>query len=355
MQLLEKIVPLEIRFAELEEQLVDPSLHSNPKRIQELGKAHSDLREIVTVGRRLRSVTQQLSEARVLAQSEEADMRELAEEEIPGLVLQEAELEEKLRFHLIPKDPDDEKNTIVEIRSGTGGDEAALFAGDLFRMYTRYAELRGWKTELVEQHPSEAGGFKEIIFEVEGDGVFSRLKFEGGVHRVQRIPDTETQGRIHTSAATVAVLPEAEEVEVDVKDADVRIDRFCSSGPGGQSVNTTYSAIRVTHLSTGVVVSCQDEKSQIKNLEKAMKVLCARLLERKRLEENAKRGNERKAMVGSGDRSERIRTYNYPQTRITDHRINFTTHALREVLDGNLDVLIEPLLTEERLAKIKSV
>ncbi|MCA9440624.1 MAG: peptide chain release factor 1, partial [Candidatus Omnitrophica bacterium] len=244
-------------------------------------------------------------------------------------------------------------NTIVEIRGGTGGDEAAIFAGDLFRMYCRFAERMGWKIEILDEHASEAGGFKEIVFEIQGDEVFSRMKFEGGVHRVQRVPETESQGRIHTSAATVAVLPEAEEIEIDIPQSEIRVDRFCSSGPGGQSVNTTYSAVRVTHLPSGIVASCQDEKSQIKNLDKAMRVLRARLLEKKRSEEEQARGSQRKAMVGSGDRSERIRTYNFPQSRISDHRITFTTHALREVMDGDLDVLLEPLMTADRMNRMQ--
>ncbi len=355
MDILDKLAPLELRHDELEQQLGSSEVLSNPKKIQEIGKALAELKEIVSVGRELRSVTNQLQEARELLESGDPGMRELAEQEIPILSEREESLLESLRLLLVPKDPDDEKNTIVEIRSGTGGDEAALFAGDLFRMYSRYSEQRGWKIEIVDEHPSEAGGFKEIIFEIEGDGVYSRMKFEGGVHRVQRIPETESQGRIHTSAATVAVLPEAEEVDVEIAAGDIRVDRFCSSGPGGQSVNTTYSAIRVTHIPSGVVVSCQDEKSQIKNLEKAMKVLRSRLLDKKRADEDGKRGDKRRAMVGTGDRSERIRTYNYPQTRITDHRINFTTHGMRAVLDGGLDTLIDPLITEDRLARMKTM
>ncbi len=355
MELLEKLQPLEERFEDLERQLSSREVLSNPRRIQELGKAHSELRDIIAVGRELRQVSADLNETRKLLVSADMDLKQLAEEELPSLARREEGLVERLRLLLVPKDPDDDKSTIVEIRSGTGGDEAALFAGDLFRMYSRYAEIKGWRVEVVEDHPSEAGGYKEIVFEIEGESVYSRLKYEGGVHRVQRIPETENQGRIHTSAATVAVLPEAEEVEVDTPASDIRVDRFCSSGPGGQSVNTTYSAIRLTHLPTGLIVSCQDEKSQIKNLEKAMKVLRARLLERKRAEEMAKRGDKRRQMVGTGDRSERIRTYNFPQTRITDHRINFTTHDLRGILDGNLDALIEPLQTEDRLEKMKTL
>lgn len=355
MNILEKLTPLESRLDQVEAQLSDPTVASNPSKLKELGKSHSQLRDIVSVGRELRKVSEEIEEARTLLSAGDAEMRELALEEIPKLELRHEDLVEQFRFLLAPKDPDDGKNTIVEIRGGTGGDEAAIFAGDLFRMYSRYAEQNGWKIEILDEHLSEAGGFKEVVFEIQGDDVYSKMKFEGGVHRVQRVPETESQGRIHTSAATVAVLPEAEEIEIAIPQNEVRVDRFCSSGPGGQSVNTTYSAVRVTHLPTGVVASCQDEKSQIKNLEKAMRVLRARLLEKKREEEELARGNQRRAMVGSGDRSERIRTYNFPQSRISDHRINFTTHALREVLDGNLEILWEPLQTADRLSRMEQV
>ncbi|MCA9435100.1 MAG: peptide chain release factor 1 [Candidatus Omnitrophica bacterium] len=351
--MLEKLPPLEDRLAEVESQLSDPTVASDPKRLRDLGKSHSQLRDIVTTGRELRKVLDDLGEAKGLLNSGDAEMKELAQEEIPELEKSQHELVERFRYLLAPKDPDDEKNTIVEIRGGTGGDEAAIFAGDLFRMYCRFAERMGWKIEILDEHASEAGGFKEIVFEIQGDEVFSRMKFEGGVHRVQRVPETESQGRIHTSAATVAVLPEAEEIEIDIPQSEIRVDRFCSSGPGGQSVNTTYSAVRVTHLPSGIVASCQDEKSQIKNLDKAMRVLRARLLEKKRSEEEQARGSQRKAMVGSGDRSERIRTYNFPQSRISDHRITFTTHALREVMDGDLDVLLEPLMTADRMNRMQ--
>ncbi|MCA9413481.1 MAG: peptide chain release factor 1 [Candidatus Omnitrophica bacterium] len=351
--MLEKLPPLEDRLAEVESQLSDPTVASDPKRLRDLGKSHSQLRDIVTTGRELRKVLDDLGEAKGLLNSGDAEMKELAQEEIPELEKSQHELVERFRYLLAPKDPDDEKNTIVEIRGGTGGDEAAIFAGDLFRMYCRFAERMGWKIEILDEHASEAGGFKEIVFEIQGEEVFSRMKFEGGVHRVQRVPETESQGRIHTSAATVAVLPEAEEIEIDIPQSEIRVDRFCSSGPGGQSVNTTYSAVRVTHLPSGIVASCQDEKSQIKNLDKAMRVLRARLLEKKRSEEEQARGSQRKAMVGSGDRSERIRTYNFPQSRISDHRITFTTHALREVMDGDLDVLLEPLMTADRMNRMQ--
>ncbi len=355
MDILEKLPPLEARLDAVETQLSDPSVASNPTKLRELGKSHSQLRDIVATGRDLRKIVEELNEAKSLLSSEDPDMRVLALEEIPSLEEKRNNLVDNFRFLLAPKDPDDERNTIVEIRSGTGGDEAAIFAGDLFRMYSRYAESMGWKIEILEEHFSEAGGYKEIVFEIQGNEVYSKMKFEGGVHRVQRVPETESQGRIHTSAATVAVLPEAEEIEVMIPQNEVRVDRFCSSGPGGQSVNTTYSAIRVTHIPTGIVASCQDEKSQIKNLEKAMRVLRARILEKKREEEDLARGNQRRAMVGSGDRSERIRTYNFPQSRISDHRINFTTHALKEVLDGGIEVLLEPLQTADRLSRMEQV
>jgi peptide chain release factor 1 len=355
MELLEKLAPLRERFNQVESQLGDPAVASDPKKLRELGKVHSELRGIVEMGNEIESTVRQIEEAESLMESQDKDLAELAEQELEELVERRDRLVEEIKLMLIPQDPDDDKNTIIEIRGGTGGSEAAIFAGDLFRMYARYSELQGWRVEILDSHPSEAGGYKEIIFEVQGEEVFSRMKFEGGVHRVQRIPETESQGRIHTSAATVAVLPEAEEVEIEIPQNEIRVDRFCSSGPGGQSVNTTYSAVRVTHLPTGVVATCQDEKSQIKNLEKAMRVLRARLLETKRQEEEAKRGDQRRAMVRSGDRSERIRTYNYPQSRITDHRIGFTTHALREVLDGGLEVLVEPLQTQDRLDRMKNL
>jgi peptide chain release factor 1 len=355
MDLLEKLIPLEKRFEQIEKDLGSPEVVTSPKRLKELGRAHAQLRDVVQIGERLRSVVGELEEAQSLVDSDDRELQELAREEIPDLERRKASLSEELHLLLVPRDPDDEKNTIVEIRSGTGGNEAAIFAGDLFRMYARFCENRNWGIEILDEHPSEAGGYKEIIFEIKGDAVFSLMKFEGGVHRVQRVPETESQGRIHTSAATVAVLPEAEEVEIEIPESEVRVDRFCSSGPGGQSVNTTYSAIRVTHLPTGIVASCQDEKSQIKNLDKAMRVLRARLLEVHRKQEEAERGSKRRAMVGSGDRSERIRTYNFPQSRITDHRINLTTHALREVLDGSLDILLEPLKTEDMLKRMEMV
>jgi len=355
MDLLEKLNPLKEKLREVEEQLGNPKVASDRRKLRDLGRTHSQLREIVEAGNRLEHVVTDLKEARSLAHSDDDDLAELARDEIRELEEKERDLTEQFRILLLPKDPDDERNAIMEIRAGTGGDEAGIFAGDLFRMYMRYAEFKKWKTEILNQHPCEAGGFKEVIFEIQGEGVFSRMKLEGGVHRVQRVPETESQGRIHTSTATVAVLPEAEEVEIDLPEKDIRVDRFCSTGPGGQSVNTTYSAIRLTHIPTGLVATCQDEKSQIKNLAKAMRVLRARLLERRRREEEAERDRQRLDMIGSGDRSNKIRTYNFPQSRITDHRINFTTHDLKEILDGGLDGLIEPLQAEERIKKMEDI
>ena len=291
----------------------------------------------------------------MLQESSDEEMTAYLKEEIAANTEKIAELTEQLKILLLPRDPNDEKSVIVEIRAGTGGEEAALFAADLLRMYTRYAERQGWKTEIMDANATDIGGFKEVIFAIEGDGAYSRLKFESGVHRVQRVPTTESGGRIHTSAATVAVLPEAEEVEVDINPNDLRIDVFCSSGPGGQSVNTTQSAVRITHLPTGIVVSCQDEKSQLKNKEKAMRVLRARLYEKAQQEQQAELAQTRKAHVGSGDRRERVRTYIFPQGRISDHRIGLTLYKLDQFLDGDLDEMIEALITNEQAELLKKV
>jgi peptide chain release factor 1 len=287
----------------------------------------------------------EIDDHRELVQGKDEELRELAKSELPALEARLATLDETLRRLLIPKDPNDDRNTVLEIRAGTGGDEASLFAAELFRMYTRYAERHRWKVETLSSSPTGLGGFKEVVALVQGTGAYSRLKFEGGVHRVQRVPVTETQGRIHTSAVTVAVLPEAEDVEVDIAEKDIRVDVFRSSGPGGQSVNTTDSAVRITHLPTSLVVTCQDEKSQHKNKAKALKILRARLLDRARAEQQSEIAANRKAMVGSGDRSEKIRTYNFPQSRITDHRVNLTLHQLDRVLDGDLDPIVDALVT----------
>jgi peptide chain release factor 1 len=328
----------------LAEQLAEPGVAQDPARYRELSKAYADLGETVETYTLYRKAAADYEGARELARGDDPEMAALGREEMALLEPRLKELERKLKLCLLPSDPHDAKNAILEIRAGTGGEEAALFGGDLFRMYARYAERRGWKMEVLDESPTDLGGFKEIICSLSGEKVYSRLKYEAGVHRVQRVPATEAQGRIHTSAVTVAVLPEAEEIDVEIDEKDLRIDRFCSSGPGGQSVNTTYSAIRITHLPTGLVVSCQDEKSQIKNKAKALKILRSRLLKLEEEKRLAELSATRKSMVRSGDRSEKIRTYNFPQNRITDHRINLTLHRLSDILDGDMDLLLEPLL-----------
>jgi len=329
---------------------------SKPKEYQKLAKEHAEIAPLVETYRKYKETEQQLAEnEQLLKEEKDPEMRHLIREEIDELQRQKEKLTRQLKLLLVPKDPNDEKNVILEIRAGTGGEEAALFAADLFRMYSRYAEGQGWKIEILDSHPTEMGGFKEVIANISGKGAYSRLKYERGVHRVQRIPVTESQGRIHTSAVTVAVLPEAEEVDIEIDPNDLRIDVFRSSGPGGQSVNTTDSAVRITHIPTGIVVSCQDEKSQHKNKAKAMKVLRARLLELKRREQEEKIAKERRSQVGTGDRSERIRTYNFPQNRITDHRINLTLYKLEEVLNGALDEIIDPLITHYQTEQIQSL
>jgi len=354
--MLEKLKQLEAKYEELGRLMSDPEVINDPGQLQKLARAHAALEDIVATFRRYRQVTAELAEDRImLAEEKDPEFKEYLQAEIEGLAGEKADLERELKILLLPKDPNDEKDCIMEIRAGAGGEEAALFAGVLFRMYQRYAEKKRWHTEIISSHPTELGGFKEIIFQVEGQGVYSRMKFESGVHRVQRIPTTESGGRIHTSTATVAVLPEAEEVEVDIKPEELRVDIFCSSGPGGQSVNTTYSAVRVTHLPTGLVVSCQDEKSQLKNKEKALKVLRARLLDMARDEQEGEMAAERRSQVGSGDRSERIRTYNYPQNRVSDHRIGLTLHHLDTVLEGELDQIIDALVTTDQAERLKNM
>lgn len=354
--LLEKLEALEARYDSITNRLSDPNVIGNQSEYQKLAKSHSELTEVVTVYRRYKKVEEELIQAKqMLTEELDADFRLLVEEERRGLLEEQARLEQELKRLLIPKDPNDEKNVIVEIRAGTGGEEAALFAGDLFRMYTRYAERMGWRVELLSENSTELGGFKEVIFMIHGGGAFSRLKYESGVHRVQRVPATEAGGRIHTSTATVAVLPEAEEVEVQIDPNDLRIDVYRSSGPGGQSVNTTDSAVRITHLPTGLVVSCQDEKSQHKNKDKALRILRARLLDKLQMEQAQALAEQRKGQVGTGDRSERIRTYNFPQGRLTDHRIGYTVHALPEILDGELDELIAALTEYDRAEKLKEM
>ncbi len=354
--MIDKLQALEERYEELGQLLGDPEIIGNQSQWQQHAKAHAGLTEIVSAFREYKKVLEGIDEAKaMLADKLEPDFREMVELEYAELQEKKPQLEQKLKILLLPKDPNDDKNVIVEIRGGAGGDEAALFAGVLFRMYTRYAERKGWRTEILSSNETDIKGFKEVIFLVEGQGAYSQLKFESGVHRVQRIPSTESGGRIHTSTATVAVLPEAEEVDVQIDPNDLRIDVFCSSGPGGQSVNTTQSAVRVTHIPTGIVVSCQDEKSQHKNKDKAMRVLRARLLEVAQAEQHAKLAGDRRSQVGTGDRSERIRTYNFPQGRVTDHRIGLTLHRLDTVLEGDLDEIIEALITSEQAEKLKHV
>ncbi|HOB08900.1 MAG: peptide chain release factor 1 [Limnochordia bacterium] len=354
--MLEKLAQLEAKYDELTEKLSDPEIIADPQQFQKIAKAHADLEEIVTVYREYRSVLEGIAEAKELLEDKlEPEFRAMVQEELSQLEAKEPGLVQKLRVLLLPKDPNDEKSVIVEIRAGTGGEEAALFAADLFRMYSRYAEAKQWRVELMSSNQTELGGFKEVIFSVEGRGAYSRLKYESGVHRVQRIPTTESGGRIHTSAATVAVLPEVEEVEVEINPDDLRIDVFRSSGHGGQSVNTTDSAVRITHLPTGLVVSCQDEKSQHKNKDKAMKILRARLYDMKKAEQERELAAQRRSQVGTGDRSERIRTYNFPQGRVTDHRIGLTLYRLNAVLEGDLDEIVDGLITADQTERLQAM
>lgn len=345
----DKLESVEARYEKLGQMLCDPDIVSDLDKLREYSKEQSSLQETVETYREYRTCKQELDEAKaMLSEKLDEEMRNMVKMEIDELDTKLTDLTEKLRVMLLPKDPNDDKNVIVEIRGAAGGDEAALFAGDLYKMYTRYADTQGWKTEIMDASYTGIGGYKEIIFTIIGKGAYSRLKYESGAHRVQRIPETESGGRIHTSTSTVVVLPEAEEVEVEIHDNDVRVDLFCSSGPGGQSVNTTQSAVRLTHIPTGIVVSCQDEKSQLKNKDKAMRVLRARVYDKILQERNAELAQERKGKVGTGDRSERIRTYNFPQSRVTDHRINLTLHKLDNILQGDLDEIINSLIVEEQ-------
>jgi len=341
----DKLEVIESRYLELEKELSDPATIANQREYQRLAKEHADLMPCVQTFRKHRGLAARLEENRELLNDEDPDIRELAKEDSSQIQTELDKLEDELKRLLTPKDPNDDKDVILEIRAGTGGDEAALFAADLFRMYTKYAELMGWKVDVLTSHATGIGGFKEVIFSLSGNRAYSRLKFESGVHRVQRVPTTESQGRVHTSAVTVAVFPEAEEVEVEIEPNDLRVDVFRSSGPGGQSVNTTDSAVRITHVPTGLVVNCQDEKSQHKNKAKALKVLRARLLDRKQQEQRDKTAEDRKSQVGTGDRSERVRTYNFPQNRVTEHRINLTLYKLEEILEGEINSIIDPLTT----------
>jgi len=350
MHFLEKLAEIESKYDELTAQLGDPAVLADQALYQKTAKAHSELSEIVEKYREWKSIRKSLEETKAMLEeaSTDAEMKALAHEELAHLEKRQAKVEEELGILLLPRDPNDEKNVVLEIRAGTGGDEATLFAQEIFRMYDRYAESQGWRVEVLSTSLSGIGGLKEVIALIEGQRVYSKLKYESGVHRVQRVPATEQQGRIHTSAITVAVLPEADEVEIEIDPKDIRIDTFCSSGPGGQSVNTTYSAVRITHLATGMIVSCQDEKSQIKNRAKALRVLRSRLYEMKLQEQQKQITEERRSMVGSGDRSEKIRTYNFPQNRLTDHRIGLSIHQLDRVMDGKLDDVIEALSAHYR-------
>jgi peptide chain release factor 1 len=343
------------RFAEVEAQLSAPDAFANAQRAQELAKEHARLKELVTTGSAYLKTVAELADNRALLEADDAEMAALAKEEIARLEAEEQKLSQQVRFGLVPPDPTDSRNTIIEIRAGAGGSESALFAADLYRMYCRYAEARGWKVETMDSNPSDLGGFKEIVFEIFGADVFKRLKYESGVHRVQRVPATEAQGRIHTSTATVAVLPEAEEVDVEIKPDDIEVSVCRASGKGGQGVNTTDSAVQIQHKPTGLIVRCADERSQIKNKAKAMTVLRSRLLERKVAEENAKYAAFRKDQVGTGERSEKIRTYNFPQNRVTDHRIEVTLYNLSNFIEGNLDELLEPLMAHDMETKLSAL
>ncbi|MFS0788445.1 peptide chain release factor 1 [Shouchella sp. 1P09AA] len=353
--MLDRLQSVEDRYDFLNEQLSDPDVISDTNKLREYSKEQAQIEETVQAYREYKEVHEQHLEAKAMLEDKlDDEMYQMVKEELEELSTRKEELEARLKILLLPKDPNDDKNVIVEIRGAAGGDEAQLFASDLFKMYYRFAEVQGWKTEIIEAQANEIGGYKEVIFMVNGSGAYSKLKYENGAHRVQRVPKTESGGRIHTSTATVAVLPEAEEVEIDIHEKDIRVDTFTSSGPGGQSVNTTMSAVRLTHLPTNTVVSCQDEKSQIKNKEKAMKVLRARIFDKVQQEAHAEYADARKSAIGTGDRSERIRTYNFPQSRVTDHRIGLTIQKLEQILQGQLDEIIDALIVEEQSEAMKN-